>query len=263
MIFLYANWIIWQGQQVCPQEMRFEGTVKCIEVIDYLYDKNDAMNSHSTEFSNSQTVLIQNLQSEVQGVLPPFPHSDELSTLIAPGVPFGNATKMKLLGTSGVTRCQFTVYSDSSDGNFTGTKSFSLQLPLLIFWVNFASVNVILNLLKDAEKSVERSIQRNGFPSVNKKHESSHGNMKKGSSSRVSTLTSTENLQGSISVLNARVILCFPFVSGGDIGGHSPWNQFIAVDISSPSILEIKPNIEFQFVEKACTKDHMFFAFEC
>ncbi|KAJ6896449.1 hypothetical protein NC651_022605 [Populus alba x Populus x berolinensis] len=227
--------------QVCPQEMRFEGTVKCIEVIDYLYDKNDAMNSHSTEFSsdsNSQTVLIQNLQSEVQGVLPPFPHSDELGTLIAPGVPFGSATKMKLLGTSGVTRCQFTVYSDSSDGNFTGTKSFSLQLPLLIFWVNFASVNLILNLLKDAEKSVERSIQRNGFPSVNKKHESSHGNMKKGSSSRVSTLASTENLQGSISVLKARVILCFPFVSGGDIGGHSPWNQFIAVDICSPLILE-------------------------
>ncbi|XP_034927983.1 autophagy-related protein 2 isoform X1 [Populus alba] len=215
--------------QVCPQEMRFEGTVKCIEVIDYLYDKNDG---------NSQTVLIQNLQSEVQGVLPPFPHSDELGTLIAPGVPFGSATKMKLLGTSGVTRCQFTVYSDSSDGNFTGTKSFSLQLPFLIFWVNFASVNVILNLLKNAEKSVERSIQRNGFPSVNKKHESSHGNMKKGSSSRVSTLASTENLQGSISILKARVILCFPFVSGGDIGGHSPWNQFIAVDICSPSILE-------------------------
>ncbi|KAJ6905952.1 autophagy-related protein 2-like isoform X1 [Populus alba x Populus x berolinensis] len=215
--------------QVCPQEMRFEGTVKCIEVIDYLYDKNDG---------NSQTVLIQNLQSEVQCVLPPFPHSDELGTLIAPGVPFGSATKMKLLGTSGVTRCQFTVYSDSSDGNFTGTKSFSLQLPFLIFWVNFASVNVILNLLKNAEKSVERSIQRNGFPSVNKKHESSHGNMKKGSSSRVSTLASTENLQGSISILKARVILCFPFVSGGDIGGHSPWNQFIAVDICSPSILE-------------------------
>jgi len=246
MIFLHANWIIRQGQQVCPQEMRFEGTVKCIEVIDYLYNKNDAMNSHSTEFSsdsNSQTVLIQNLQSEVQSVLPPFPHSDELSTLIAPGVPFGNATKMKLFGTSGVTRCQFTVYSDSSDGNFTGTKSFSLQLPLLIFWVNFASVNVILNLLKDAEKSVERSIQRNGFPSVNKKHESFHGNMKKGSSSRVSTLTSTENLQGSISVLKARVILCFPFVSGGDIGGHSPWNQFIAVDISSPSNLESPTSI--------------------
>ncbi|KAJ6671243.1 AUTOPHAGY-RELATED 2 ISOFORM A [Salix viminalis] len=227
--------------QVCPQELRFEGTVKCIEFIDYVCNKNDAMNSHVLELSSDsycQTVLIQNLQAEVQGVLPPFPHSDDLNTLIAPRVPFGNATKMKLLGTSGVTRCQFTVNSDLSDGNFTGTKSFSLQLPLLIFWVDFGSVNKILNLLKDAEKSVERSIQRNGFPSVNKKHESSHGYMKKGSSSGVSTLASTENLQGSISVLKARVILCFPFVSGGDIGGHSPWNQFIAVDISSPSNLE-------------------------
>ncbi|KAJ6692542.1 AUTOPHAGY-RELATED 2 ISOFORM A [Salix purpurea] len=227
--------------QVCPQELRFEGTVKCVEFIDYVCNKNDAMNSHVLELSSDsycQTVLIQNLQAEVQGVLPPFPHSDDLNTLIAPRVPFGNATKMKLLGTSGVTQCQFTVNSDLSDGNFTGTKSFSLQLPLLIFWVDFGSVNKILNLLKDAEKSVERSIQRNGFPSVNKKHESSHGYMKKGSSSGVSTLASTENLQGSISVLKARVILCFPLVSGGDIGGHSPWNQFIAVDISSPSNLE-------------------------
>ncbi|KAJ6932221.1 hypothetical protein NC651_007820 [Populus alba x Populus x berolinensis] len=48
----------------------------------------------------------------------------------------------------------------------------------------------------------------------------------------------TPRIKYSISVLKARVILCFPFVSGGDIGGHSPWNQFIAVDISSPAILE-------------------------
>ncbi|CAK7329864.1 unnamed protein product [Dovyalis caffra] len=225
--------------KVCPQEMRFEGTVKCIEVADYLYNKNDAMNLHLGKCisdSSSRTSLIQNLQAEVQGALPPFPHSDELSTLIATGVPFGNETKMKLLGTSGVTRCQFTVNSDS-DGSFTGAKSFSLQLPLLIFWVNFGSVNMILNLLKDAEKSVEMSTQRNVFPSV-KKHKSSHGNMKKGSSYGVSTLASAENLQGSILIPNARVIICFPFVSGGDIGGYSSWNQFIAVDISSPSILE-------------------------
>ncbi|KAJ6932259.1 hypothetical protein NC651_007854 [Populus alba x Populus x berolinensis] len=46
-----------------------------------------------------------------------------------------------------------------------------------------------------------------------------------------------------ISVLKTRVILCFPFVSGGDIGGHSPWNQFIAVDTSSPAILETQHRI--------------------
>ncbi|KAJ6403537.1 hypothetical protein OIU84_015448 [Salix udensis] len=226
--------------QVCPQEMRFEGTVKCIEVADYLYNKNDAMNLHLRDYSsdsNSGTVLIQNLQAEVQDALPPFPYSDELSTLAVPGVPSGNATKVKLLGTSGVTRCQFTVDSKSSDKSFTGTKSLSLQLPLLIFWVNYDSVNMILSFLKDAEKSVEMSAQRSAFQSDNKKSEFSHVNMKKDSSSGVSTLTSKKKLQGSISIPYARVILCFPFASGGDVGGHSSWNQFIAFDISSPSTL--------------------------
>jgi autophagy-related protein 2 len=251
-----SNLKIRQGQQVCPQEKRFEGTVKCIEVADYLYNKNDAMNLHLRDYSsdsNSGTVLIQNLQAEVQGALPPFPYLDESSTLVVPGVPSGNATKVKLLGTSGVTRCQFTVSSNSSDKSFTGTKSLSVQLPLLIFWVNYGSVNMILSLLKDAEKSVEMSAQRSGFPSVNKKREFSHGNMKKGSSSGVSTLTCTENLQGSISIPCARVILCFPFASGGDVGGHSSWNQFIAFDISSPLTLEEGKVLENSLTSNSCS----------
>ncbi|KAJ6936770.1 hypothetical protein NC652_011455 [Populus alba x Populus x berolinensis] len=242
--------------QVCPQEKRFEGTVKCIEVADYLYNKNDAMNLHLRDYSsdsNSGTVLIQNLQAEVQGALPPFPYLDESSTLVVPGVPSGNATKVKLLGTSGVTRCQFTVRSNSSDKSCTGTKSLSVQLPLLIFWVNYGSVNMILSLLKDAEKSVEMSAQRSEFPSVNKKREFSHGNMKKGSSSEVSTLTCTENLQGSISIPCARVILCFPFASGGDVGGHSSWNQFIAFDISSPLTLEEGKVLENSLTSNSCS----------
>ncbi|KAJ7001095.1 autophagy-related protein 2-like isoform X2 [Populus alba x Populus x berolinensis] len=203
--------------------------------------------------SNSGTVLIQNLQAEVQGALPPFPYLDESSTLVVPGVPSGNATKVKLLGTSGVTRCQFTVRSNSSNKSCTGTKSLSVQLPLLIFWVNYGSVNMILSLLKDAEKSVEMSAQRSEFPSVNKKREFSHGNMKKGSSSEVSTLTCTENLQGSISIPCARVILCFPFASGGDVGGHSSWNQFIAFDISSPLTLKEGKVLENSLTSNSCS----------
>ncbi|KAJ7002353.1 hypothetical protein NC653_012415 [Populus alba x Populus x berolinensis] len=119
------------GRQVCPQEKRFEGTVKCIEVADYLYNKNDAMNLHLRDYSsdsNSGTVLIQNLQAEVQ-----------------------------------------------------------------------------------------------------------------------------ENLQGSISIPCARVILCFPFASGGDVGGHSSWNQFIAFDISSPLTLKEGKVLENSLTSNSCS----------
>lgn len=226
--------------------MRFEGTVKHIEVADYLRDENDAVNLSLCECSsdgNGQTLLIQHLQDEVQGALPPFASiaedpAEELSELIAPDLPFGNVIKIKLLSTSGVTHCRFTVNSDSSDGSFTGPISFLLQLPQFIFWVNFWSMNMLLDLLKDVGKSVQMNSQRNGFPSENEKHQSSHGNLKKGLHSGGATLSSTENLRGNISIPSARVIVCFPFGSDKDIRGHSSWDQFIAIDFSSPSTLE-------------------------
>ncbi|KAJ7002339.1 hypothetical protein NC653_012406 [Populus alba x Populus x berolinensis] len=126
------------------------------------------------------TVLIQNLQAEVQGALPPFLYMDESSPISSvPGVPSGNASKVILLGTSGVTR-----------------------LPILL--VNFL-----------------------------------HGKLKQGSSSEVSTFNLYRKFaKVGYQSLVLRVILCFPFASGGDVGGHSSWNQFIAFDISSPLTLK-------------------------
>ncbi|XP_021672427.2 autophagy-related protein 2 isoform X2 [Hevea brasiliensis] len=234
---------IYVALQICPQEMRFEGKVQHIEVADYSCNENDVMNLRLTEcstVSNSATLKIQQMQGEVQAALPPLsspvkdPDLGELSVQNALDV-FRNMTKVKLLSTSGVTHCQFAINSDLLDESLKGSTSFSVQLPHFIFWVNFWSIHMLLDLLKDIGEYVKMNGKRNRFSPVNQKCRTSLGNEKKGSCTVVATLSSTEKLKGNISIPNARIIICFPLGTGKDIGGYFSWVHFIAVDFTSPS----------------------------
>ncbi|GAV66348.1 ATG_C domain-containing protein/Chorein_N domain-containing protein [Cephalotus follicularis] len=229
--------------QVCPQILKFEGTVKYIEVANYLHDGDD-VTLGSNNGINSQTLLIQRLQAEVQGALPPFasiiedPETDHIRELVAADYTLenlGHLVKTMLFRTSGITYCQFTSNSNT-DGNLMASTSFSLKLPQFICWVNIFLINMLLDLLKEVRKSVELFDGRNGFSSeaFNQKHESSFGNLKSGSGPFVTTLSIKGSLRGSISIPNARVILCFPFNSSKDVGDNSSWERFIALDFSSP-----------------------------
>ncbi|KAK9286331.1 hypothetical protein L1049_014723 [Liquidambar formosana] len=151
-----------------------------------------------------------------------------------------DVVKVTLLRTSGVSHCQVTVNSSYTDGGLTGPTSFSLKLPPFILWVNFHLINILFDFFKEVGSSVQISNRENGFPiePFKENHGPSDGNVKRGSHPCVTTLPSKESLQGNILLPDARVILCFPFENGGDFGGYSSWDQFMALDFSSPSTLE-------------------------
>ncbi|OMO74070.1 hypothetical protein CCACVL1_16949 [Corchorus capsularis] len=232
--------------QVCPQEMRFEGTMKHVEAADYLCCKNGGDCSNNI---NKQTRLIRNLQGEVLRALPLFPSSgedrssDEFCGLVSADSPFGDKgglVKIMLFTTSGVTNFQCTVGSSSAHGGFSGPTSFSFKLPPLVFWFNFCLMEILSDLLKEVGKSSETgSSNDNKFSSdaCNENYKSSHQHVKRGSGS-ITTLSSAETLRGNISIPNARVILCFPFKRDEDYGGYASWDQFIVLDISSRSTLK-------------------------
>ncbi|KAL4615459.1 hypothetical protein ACB092_07G126400 [Castanea dentata] len=209
--------------QVCSQEMKFEGIVKSLVVANYFNSEKDALNfglNSCTDDKNSQSLLIHQLQAEVQD----FPYGSK-----------DGVAKVILLKTSGITHCEFSVSSASSDGSFSGPASFSLKLSPFVFWVNFPLVNTLLNLSVEVVKYVEMNTKRNESQSVviTEKHKSSNGYVKR-STSCPTTLSSTERLRGNILIPNARLILCFPFESGKDSRDYSSYDQFIVLDFSSP-----------------------------
>ncbi|XP_022746308.1 autophagy-related protein 2-like [Durio zibethinus] len=227
--------------QVYPQEIRFEGTMDHVEAADYLCCKKDGGDCSN----NIDSISIRNLQTEVQRALPLFfsaagyQSSDVFCGLVSadfPSADKGDMLKIMLFATSGVTHCQCTMSSRSSAGGFSGPTSFLLNLPPLIFWFNFCLLKMLSDLLKEVGKSIEMG---NGYnkhlsDACNEKCESSHSNVKRSSGPSITTLSSAETLQGNISIPNARVILCFPLMTGGGDGGYSSWDQFIVLDISSP-----------------------------
>ncbi|XP_048433003.1 autophagy-related protein 2 [Pyrus x bretschneideri] len=224
--------------QVCPQEIRFKGTMKYIEVANYSSYKEDTLEfgfQGSNTNINGRTLSVQHLQADVQSVLPLHSSSSEDSV---EEVPFGyknDVVRTTLLKTSGVTHCQFTVSSSTSNVSLCGTTSFSLKLPHLVFWVDFSLLNMLLELFKEVGKPVKTNGNQTEFPSEisNKKHGSSRGDLRR-SSSHVKTLSSTDTLRGDILIPNARIILCF-HKGGKDVRGFCSWDQFIALEFSSPS----------------------------
>ncbi|KAK8626857.1 hypothetical protein V6N13_134487 [Hibiscus sabdariffa] len=225
--------------QVCPQEMRFEGAMVHVEAADYFCDKDGGYCGNDID---SKTFSIRNLQEEVQHALPLFSSSTgdrspdvfrELASTDFPLRDKGDMVKIMLFTTSGVTHCQCTVRSSSSGGSFLGQTSFSLKLPPLMFWFSFS---LLSNLLKEVGKSTEMGNNKRkvSYDASYEKCESSHSHVKS-SSTCITNLSSAESLRGNISISEARVILCFPFKSDEDDGGYPSWDQFIVLDISSPS----------------------------
>ncbi|KAJ4825810.1 hypothetical protein Tsubulata_039760 [Turnera subulata] len=220
------------GLQICPREMKFEGTAKYIEVADY---------SSSVDYS-CHSMSIQQLQSKVLDALPPFASSVEDSESEgsnirgAPSFSSGNLLKIKLMSTSGTTQCEIIANNELSDGSLARPTSFTLKLPQLLFWVSFGSIDGLFNLLKDIGKSVELKDQRNEFRPSYGKHQS--GANKEISRPGGRTPSSREKFRGNISIPNARIIICFPFESWKDVGGCFAWDQFIALDFTSPATVE-------------------------
>ncbi|XP_023532824.1 autophagy-related protein 2 isoform X1 [Cucurbita pepo subsp. pepo] len=224
------------------QKTSFQGTIKHIEVADYLNCKNYASKS---DFHNSnsdfQTLLTKHLQVDVIGALPPFNFSAEDPNNVESNSSFNmdfpcenkdNVTKITLLKTYDITSSQLNVISSSSGDNSTMSKSFSLNLPPFIFWVNYTLVNMLLDLLRGVANCIPGD---NNHKCFKDNYVSDHKNVKSGCN-QVTALSSSASVQGNIIIAKARVIFCFPFESDKDFMGYSSWDQFIALDFYSPPI---------------------------
>jgi len=217
--------------------MTLDAKVKRVEVASFLNIGIDAKN---------QTALVQHLQAKVLDALPSSTsYNVESHSLIGPvatDFPFGNndcLLKVTLFRTSGVMNCKFSTQSSSSDGCLMGKTSFSLNLPPFIFWVIFSVINVIMNMLKEVEKSLGKHNKEKEIlcEASDNKCGPCQSNIKEGSSPCVTSFSTTQCLDSDISISNARVILCFPFERDGDHNNSFPWEQFIALDFTSSSPL--------------------------
>lgn len=256
--------------QVRPQEMNLTATVKHIELTDHFSNGDDAIGfglHGSNDDIENKMVMIQQVQAAVEAALPPFSSSSKdadsekpngsmaadfpstksrlgryISRTNCKGIYRDDVVKVTLLRSSGDTQCQFTVSSSSGD-SFMGPTSFSIKLPPFVFWVNFRLINLVLGLLKEVGNSFEMNSTRDDSASegINSKNSpSSHGEVKRSSCSYLTRSFPQELLTGNIFLPTARVILCFASENDGDFKSYSSWNQFIALDFSSPSTLNEK-----------------------
>lgn len=184
--------------QVCPQESNVEATVNHIEVSDHF-------SLHSRKESTyDQTSLIRNKQVAVERACPPSSLSgDGISRRRRGHVDLVNVL---LLRTSGITQCQYIIPSVS------GPKSFSLKVPPLVFWVNFHLVTTLLDLVKEIENSLN-------IP---------------GRKDIIAKDSCKETIRCNISLLDARMVLCFPYEKTEDCKSYISWSKFIVIDLSSP-----------------------------
>ncbi|XP_008456130.1 autophagy-related protein 2 isoform X1 [Cucumis melo] len=226
--------------QVSTQRTRFHGTIKHVEIADY---SNCNSYASKTDFCNSngdfQTILMKRLQVDVLGALPPFDFSAGDPDLMESNSSFNmelpcenkdNVAKITLLETYDITSSQLNMTSGSND-NSTMSKSFSLNLPPFVFWVNYTLVNMLLDLLEDVANCMPGD---NNHMCFKEKYTSDHEDAK--SSSNQVTALSFSSMQGNVIISNARVIFCFPLESDKDFMGYSTWDRFIALDFYSPPI---------------------------
>ncbi|XP_076951315.1 autophagy-related protein 2-like [Bidens hawaiensis] len=201
--------------QVCPQESNFEATVYNLEV-------SDCFGNHSLQFQ-----LIKNKQDEVERACPPlgFLNNHTVYSSAHPregrGIYRSDVAKVLLLKFSSVTRFRYISPSVSQDIK-PGPKSFSLNLPPLIFWVNFQLISTALDFFKEIENSVKRYGKKDLSISPD---DSLKGSPK-------------ETIRGNISLMDARLVLCFPcekIECYGSYKNYLSWNKFIVIDLSSPA----------------------------
>ncbi|KAK6946119.1 Vacuolar protein sorting-associated protein 13-like, N-terminal domain [Dillenia turbinata] len=245
--------------EVCPRETKFEATVEHIEVADHFSPAVMEFGLHGrcTQV-HDQNLSILNMQADVQGALPPCVISPkEPDTAISPGLVDPNSAftvsditasrttdtvaakedvvRVTLLKTSGTSHLRFSSSSSYLDGSLIGQTSFVLKLPPFILWVNFHLIRVVLDLSKDIERSSKVNVTMNDY-AIRTTNDEQNREVKRNPSNYIATLAPKQSLKGNIFVPIARVILCFPFDNGREVGSYLFWNQFIALDFSSPSV---------------------------
>ncbi|KAF9603872.1 hypothetical protein IFM89_038130 [Coptis chinensis] len=261
--------------QIGLRDTKFEATVKQFELDHYFSNGTEAVGSDfwgCESTIQNRLLFIENMQAKVQGALPSLPFLKELdseatrtgsclsSSPISPNVRLRNIScgnvsrndfvKVNLLKTSTVTPSQLTMKKTQLDGGPTSSTSFSVKLPPFIFWVNFKLVKRLLDLLKGIENCSEMKNSRKefGFGDHSRRFNSScPTDMKGGTNTCLPTSSSKGSLRGSISLSNARIILCIPMENHGDFTCNSFWHRFIGLDITQALSKE-------RFVD-ACSKD--------
>ncbi|CAN0846557.1 Autophagy-related protein 2 [Linum grandiflorum] len=222
--------------QVSSQQMIIDGNVKCIEVSETAQSgKGDMFCPGSFTNGQDQTLQIQHLQAALLSALPSANDlsSDDWNTPHASDIHAGK-TKVKMFSTSGVTHCQFVASSDSSHRDAKVLASFSLHLPHFVFWVNLISIKMLMDLVQDVSSAVNTSSPSDEIKTSSEKRGSTVHESKRD----VEASSSTENWQCNISIPSARIILCFPLDMDKLMQNSYCWDQFVAIDFSSPSVLE-------------------------
>ncbi|KAI4375988.1 hypothetical protein MLD38_013792 [Melastoma candidum] len=228
-------------EQMSPQELKFEGTVRAMEVNEFLSQgvSNIAGGDrrYNAEFSCSSN-QTQRLQEEVLGILPQSTCyiealgksiSGNPAAKIRPAVD-AEINRIALLKTLSHTCFRYACEFCSSDGSLRGPASCSVMLPPFVFWANFRLITKLLHFLKEFESFLNEDGVGNIY-SENLRQKSDE-NVKW--DARPCGTTSRERLRGFISVPRARIVLCFPLDDVNEATSYTYWNQFIALDIYSP-----------------------------
>ncbi|KAK9077272.1 hypothetical protein SSX86_005609 [Deinandra increscens subsp. villosa] len=206
--------------QVCPQESNFEATVDNVEVSDRFSNPGFQLQNRSL---NEQAFLIKNKQDAVERACPPLGLLNFLTVHFSRhprrerGIYRDDVVKVSLLKISSITRFQYISPSISQDIK-SGPKSFSLNLPPLVFWVNFQLIRTMLDLFKEIESSAERYSKRDLSSSLDD----------------ILKDSPKESIRGNISLMDARIVLCFPCEKIENYKSYLSWSKFIVVDLSSP-----------------------------
>lgn len=246
-----TNLIYLKDQQVCPQDLKFEGTVRSIELdhcLSHRVNGSVIVHQKANHFFSSSSPTIDQLQLDVQSALPqnasflgiPNNRSTSVPSQKGPMEKKDDIVKIVLLKTSGDLHCQFTIKSGLQKDKSSSGISFSVELPPFVFWINFSLMVKLFTFMEEVCRFVESSDQ--GMRSLCKVKQSSYENAKTGlahpqtggSGMRFMTLSSEERLRGIISVPQARIILCFPFHGEDDLSSYSSSSEFIALDFYSP-----------------------------
>ncbi|KAK4784612.1 hypothetical protein SAY86_018980 [Trapa natans] len=238
--------------QVCPQDIKFEGTIRSIELGHCLSHRENGLvffHQNANHMFSSKSTMINQLQLEVQNALPKhaacFTVHEEVPTSAVSSQkgPIGNRDgiiKIVMLKTSGSLYSQFTMKSGLQNDKSDGAISFSVELPAFIFWVNFSLIVKVFTFIEEICGCIESS--DGGMKSLCKINQSSHEKVKSrrdclqkgGSETHFMTSFSGERLRGTISIFQARILLCFPFHAKDDVMSYFSCNEFIALDLCSP-----------------------------
>uniref|UniRef100_A0A7N0T1I9 Autophagy-related protein 2 n=1 Tax=Kalanchoe fedtschenkoi TaxID=63787 RepID=A0A7N0T1I9_KALFE len=239
--------------QVCPQDIKLDVTMEHIELT-YLTDwKNNKNFGSDDSHCNTKKEChdMQQLQYAVEDALPPTAMlarpdtkkssrsssetvGDILDTncvnrLRFTGLEIDNKLKVQLLRTAGSLHFQVILNTDY-EGRSEKPTSFSLRLPPFVFWVNFHVINMVAELLVKIRSENSPSSYVSG--EKNEVTDSESTDRLKASHLQVGT-QSKEKLLGTIYLIDARIIFCFPPGSNTFPTDCASWNHFVALDFSS------------------------------